>query len=184
MDPKLINILPTSPKDVVYVEDRTGVWRRDWLAQIRMSSWDPFPPCRLWYQWYSEQNSLQLCPPGCGSQKRPQHVAAGPSQLPALSCVPVEAPFLNASRTIQWPPPLRRADTAQEEQELWSCVQSSVGPRRLGKGLPYKPRAASWPRTRRGTAYSTLLRGCSCSQPHTQFHAIMLGGRRQKEGSL
>ena len=29
MDPKLINILPASPEDVVYVGDRIGVWRRD-----------------------------------------------------------------------------------------------------------------------------------------------------------
>lgn len=184
MDPKLINILPTSPENVVYVEDRTGVWRRDWLAQIQMSSWDAFPPCLLWYQWYSEQNSLQLCPPGCGSLKGPWHVDAGPSQLPALSCVPVEAPFLNSSRTVQWPPPLCRADTAQEEQELWSCVQSSVGPRQLGKGLPYKPSAASCPKHDVAQLTARCYEGCSCSQPHTQFHVIMLGGRRQKEGSL
>lgn len=43
MDPKLINVLPTSPEDVVDVEDRTGVGGREGLTLKLNVQLGPFP---------------------------------------------------------------------------------------------------------------------------------------------
>ena len=64
------------------------------------------------------------------TKKGPRNVAAGPSQLPAVSCVPVEAPFLNSSRAVPWPSLSARLKRSRS---------SSAGPRWLGKGCPASP---------------------------------------------
>lgn len=142
-----------------------------------MPRWDVFPLCLSWYQWDSEKNPLQSCPPGCGSQKRPTERGCW---APPASCFVLCPRGSSLSEQQQGRP----VAPASPPGGAGALLLAPEGWERTA--LPAQRCVLTQSVTRHGLQHTAVRdpRVSSCPQPHTRCHAALPGGRSRKRAAF
>lgn len=150
-----------------------------------MSSGDPFSPHLLWYQLYSGQNSLRLCPLGVSHKKIHETWLPGLVSFQPCPVLPWKHPFWRSTKTIRWPLNLSAGliwtKRRKSSQAMSTLLLAPDGREKDCPPNPVLDPAADRDLTLR--ACNTLPRGMlKCYHPCVQVHFCNVGGKEREIG--